>query len=87
MAGWSSNIYVCVGDIKFRIYIAEYCLVCLDNSLEVNIDEEIVRVDVLFDKTFDFQKRWEEVPFVLRVVRSVTVSPSMPHNKAGRSSL
>ena len=41
---------------------------------------------MLFDKTFDFQKRWKEVPFVLRVVRSVTVSPSMPQNKVGRSS-
>ena len=42
MAGWSPNIYVCVGDIEFRIYIAEYCLVGLHDSLEVDIDEEIV---------------------------------------------
>ena len=42
MAGWSPNIYVCVGDVEFRVYIAEYCLVCLDDSLEVDIDEEIV---------------------------------------------
>lgn len=42
MAGWSPNIYVCVGDVESRVYIAEYGLVGLDNSLEVDIDEEIV---------------------------------------------
>ena len=51
MAGWSPNIDVGVGDVEFWVYIAEYGLVGFDNSLEVDIDEEIVRVDMLFDET------------------------------------
>lgn len=48
----SPNIYVRVCNIEFRINIAEDRLIGLDNSLEVDINEEIVRIDVLFDKTF-----------------------------------
>ena len=68
MTGRSSNIDVCVGDVEFWIYIAEYGLVGLDNSFEVDIDEEIVGVNVLFNETFDFQKCWEKVPFVLSMI-------------------
>lgn len=71
MAGWSPNIYVCVSDIELWVYIAEYGLVGLDNSLEIDIDEEIVRVDVLFDKALHFQKCWKEIPFVLDMVRPI----------------
>lgn len=53
MAGWSSNVYVCVCYIEFWVYIAKYGLIGLDNPLEGNIDEEIIRVDVLFDEAFD----------------------------------
>lgn len=77
MAGWSSNVYVCVGDVEFWIYIAEYGLVGLDNSLEVDINEEIVRVNVLFDKTFHLQKCWKKVPFVLDMVRYMVATVSM----------
>ena len=68
MAGWSSNIDVCVGDVEFWVYIAEYGLVGLDDSFEVDIDEEIVRVYVLFNETFDLQKCWEKVPFILSMI-------------------
>ena len=77
MAGWSSNVYVCVGDIEFWVYIAEYGLVGLDNSLEIDIDEEIVRVNVLFDKTFHLQKCWKKVPFILDTVRSMIAAVSV----------
>ena len=65
MAGWSSNVYVRVGDIEFGVYIAEYGLVGLDNPLQVDINEEIVGVNMLFDKAFHLQKCRKEVPFIL----------------------
>ena len=68
MTGWSSNINVCVGDVEFGVYIAEYGLVGLDNSLEVDIDKKIVRVNVLFNETFDLQKRWKKIPFILSMI-------------------
>lgn len=71
MAGWSPDIYVCVSDVELWIYIAEYGLVGLDNSLEVDIDEEIVRIDMLFDETFHLQECRKKVPFVLDMVRPV----------------
>ena len=70
MAGWSPNVYVCVGDVEFLVYIAENGLIGFYNSLEVDIDEEIVRVDVLFDETFDLQKCRKKVPFVLDMVET-----------------
>ena len=71
MAGRSSNIYIRVGDVELWIYIAENGLVGLDNPLEVDIDEEIVRVNVLFDETFHLQKCRKQVPFILDIVRPV----------------
>lgn len=71
MAGWSPDIYVCVSDVELWIYIAEYGLVGLDNSLKVDIDEEIVRIDMLFDETFHLQECRKKVPFVLDMVRPV----------------
>ena len=52
VAVWSPYINICVGNIEFRVYIAEDRLIGLDDSLEVDINEEIVRIDVLFDETF-----------------------------------
>ena len=77
MAGWSSDVYVCIGDVEFWVYIAEYGLVCLDNSLEIDVDEEIVRVDVLLDETFDLQKCRKKVPFILDMVRSMVAAVSV----------
>lgn len=77
MAGWSPNIYVRVGDVEFWVYIAEYGLIGLDNSLEVDVDEEIVRVDVLFDETFNFQECGKKVPFILEIVRPVVAALSI----------
>ena len=77
MAGRSSDIYVCVGDVEFRVYIAEYGLIGLDNSLKVDVDEKIVRVNVLFDEAFHLQKCWEKVPFILDTVRPMIAAVSM----------
>ena len=71
MAGWSSNVYVRVGNIEFGIYIAEYGLVGLDNPFQVDIDEEIVGVNMLFDEAFHLQECRKEVPLILD-----TISPS-----------
>ena len=77
MASWSPDVYVCVGDVELRVNIAEYRLVGLDDPLEIDIDEEIVRVNVLFDKTFHLQKCRKKVPFVLDTVRSVVAALSI----------
>lgn len=77
MAGWSPNIYVRVGDVKFWVYITEYGLIGLDNSLEVDINEEIIRVDVLFDEAFYLQKCREKIPFILEIVRPMVAPLSI----------
>lgn len=77
MASWSPDVYVCVGDVELRVNIAEYRLVGLDDPLEIDIDEEIVRVNVLFDETFHLQKCRKKVPFVLDTVRSVVAALSI----------
>jgi hypothetical protein len=33
--------------------------------LQVDVDKVVERVDVLLDETFDGQKGWQELPFVL----------------------
>ena len=71
MASRSPNVYVCVGNVELWVYVTEYSLVGLDDSLEVDIDEEIVRVNVLFDEPFDLQKCRKKVPFILDMVRPV----------------
>ena len=68
MAGWSSNVYVRVSDIEFGVYIAEYGLIGLDNPLQVDIDEEIVGVNMLFDEAFHLQECRKEVPLILETM-------------------
>lgn len=85
VAGWSPNVYVCVGDIEFRVYIAEDGLIGLDNSLEVDINEEIIRIDVLFDETFHLQKCRKKVPFILDMVRPVVAARSISYIKSNTS--
>ena len=77
MTGWPSNVYVCICDVEFWVYIAEYGVVGLNNSFEVDIDEEVIRVNVLFDETFDFQKGWKKVPFILSMVRRMVATVSV----------
>ena len=48
-----------------RIDIAEDLAVGLDNLLDLHIDEEIERVDMLFDETFDLEEGGEEIPLIL----------------------
>ena len=76
MTGRSSNVYIRVSNVEFGVYIAKYSLVRLDNSLEVNIDKEIVRVNVLFDKTFYLQECRKKVPFILAMVRPMATTIS-----------
>lgn len=79
MAGRSPNIYIRVGDVELWVYIAENGLVGLDNPFEVDINEEIVRVDVLFDETFYLQKCRKQIPFILDIVRPVEAAPSIAY--------
>jgi hypothetical protein len=44
-------------------------LICFHNILDFMVNEEVEGVDMLFDQALDFQKRWQEVPFVLQTVR------------------
>ena len=48
-----------------RIDIAEDLAVGLDNLLDLHIDEEVERVDMLFDETFDLEEGGKEIPFIL----------------------
>ena len=49
---------ISIPDEHVRVDIAVDCGVCAQNSLEFSVDKEIVRVDVLFDETFDLEKCW-----------------------------
>ena len=71
MAGWSSNVYVRVSDIEFGVYIAEYGLIGLDNPLQVDIDEEVVGVNMLFDEAFHLQECRKEVPLILKTMNQL----------------
>lgn len=82
MAGRFANIYVCVRDIELRIDIAEDGLIGLDDSFEVDINEEVVRIDVLFDETFHLQKCRKKVPFILDMVRPVVAARSISYIKS-----
>ena len=75
-----SNPDVSVFDIESGIYIAEYGLIGFDDSFQVNIDKEIVRVDMLLDKAFDLEERRKKVPFVLGVVSTLGRRPGSDCN-------
>lgn len=58
MTGRSTKIYVVVFYEKFGIYVTQDLLIRFDDSFHFHVDEEIVRVDVLFDKTFHLEEGW-----------------------------
>jgi hypothetical protein len=39
--------------------------VCLEDGVDFSVDEMVVRVEMLFDQTLDFQERRQELPLVL----------------------
>jgi len=49
--------------------VAQNPLVGFDNLLQLHLDEEIERVDVLFDQPFDLEKCGKKSPFVLFNIR------------------
>lgn len=59
-------------EVKVWVHIRSYFLVGLDNFAEIHIDKVVERVNVLFDKTLDFQEGGQQLPFVL--IRAVLVS-------------
>jgi len=48
------------------IDIAAHHFIRLDDLLDFVVDEKVERVDMLLYQTLHFQKRWQEVPFVLQ---------------------
>ncbi len=56
--GWFSNIHIGVGEIEFGIYVAENRSICRNDLLQLDLDKEVERVNVLLYKTFDFEKSW-----------------------------
>lgn len=59
---WTSrpvDVYISVFEVEFGINITKNCLVCLDYFLELDFNEVVERVDMLFDKTFYSEKCWE----------------------------
>lgn len=48
------------------IDIAAHHFIRLDDLLDFVVDEKVERVDMLLYQTLYFQKRWQEVPFVLQ---------------------
>jgi hypothetical protein len=60
-----ANADVSVSDEHVRVNIAMDSGVGAKNGLELGVDKEVVRVNVLFHQTFDLEESWQEVPFVL----------------------
>jgi hypothetical protein len=55
-------------EVKVWINVGCYTFIRLDNLFQVDIDKVVERVDMLFDKTFDFEKSRQKFPFVLRAL-------------------
>lgn len=56
---WTSgpiDVDISVFEIELGINVAEDCLICLDNFLELNFNEVIEGVNMLFDKTLYSEK-------------------------------
>jgi len=49
MAGWFTDVDIGVFDVESRIDITKYDLVGFDDSLQIHIYEEVVRINVLLD--------------------------------------
>jgi len=47
------------------VLFAENVFICLENFLQLDFDEVVERVNMLFHKTLDFKKCRKKFPFVL----------------------
>ena len=56
-------------EVEGAVNIASDSVVRLDDLLNLDLDEMIEGIDVLFDQALDLQKCWQEVPFILSYVR------------------
>ena len=54
------------------LHVTEDCTVRPDNLPELYLDEVVEGVDMLLDKSLDFEKSWEKVPFVLELFHEQT---------------
>lgn len=43
-------------------------VICFDNVLDIGFDKIIERVDMLLHESFDFEKGWQQIPFVLYIM-------------------
>ena len=64
-------MYVKIFQIPVWVGITQHLIVGLQNILDVNIDEVIERINVLFHQTLYLQKLWQEKPFVLKENKKV----------------
>lgn len=64
---WLAYIDVGVVKVEPRLDIAQDRSIGLDNFSELDFDKIIERVDMLLDQSLDFEKRWQEIPFVLQL--------------------
>jgi hypothetical protein len=59
---------------KVTVNIAADDLVGFYNVLDLVVSEEVERIDVLFDKAFDFQEGRNQVPFVLLLCQQLSMA-------------
>jgi hypothetical protein len=55
-----SDVDVSILQPEAGIYVRCDLVICFQNVFDVHIDKIVEGVDVLFDKTLDFQKGWEQ---------------------------
>ena len=53
-----ADSYTVVNQLKMWIHVGRDAVVGLDDIVNVNVDKIIEGINVLFNKTFDFQKCW-----------------------------
>jgi len=63
---------------EMRINVGGDTLVGLDNLLQINIDKVVEGINMLLDKTLDFEKRRQKLPFVLFAHKKFS-SVNIPH--------
>ena len=57
------------------------------NLLNVNIDEIVVGINVLFHKTFGFKKSWDKLPFFLHSYKKIRFNVNFLCRKCVTSTL
>ena len=68
---WHPNMDVQVFEIKCLVCMTYNFFIGFYNLLNVNIDEIVVGINVLFHKTFGFKKSWDKLPFFLHAYKKI----------------